>query len=251
MNSKERFSDRVDSYIKYRPSYPVAAIDYLYDVIGIERDSEIADIGAGTGIFAELLLERGSHVIGVEPNTEMREAAETMLAEEPNFRAVAGSAEETGLVDQSVDFITCAQAFHWFDQGATQVEFQRILKPQGKVILVWNSRLTIGTPFLEQYEQLLHDYGTDYAKVNHKNISADQLEPFFQTGTMELAKFGNRQVFDLEGLSGRLNSSSYIPATDDPRYAEMMSELKRIFEHNQQDGVVFFDYETEVFWGEV
>lgn len=251
MNSKERFSDRVDWYVKYRPSYPVAAIDYLYDVIGIERESTIADIGAGTGIFAELLVERGNTVIGVEPNTEMREVAVATLAEEPNFKVSAGSAEETGLPDHSVDYITCAQAFHWFDQQATQTEFKRILRPEGKVILIWNSRLTTGTSFLEQYEQLLHDYGTDYTKVNHKNISAEKLEPFFKKDTMELAKFGNRQVFDWEGLRGRLESSSYVPSSDNPRYNDMIDQLKRIFEHNQHEGVVFFDYETEVFWGEV
>lgn len=251
MNSKERFSDRVDSYVKYRPSYPVAAIDYLYDVIGIERESTIADIGAGTGIFAELLLERGNPVIGVEPNTEMREVAVATLAEEPNFEVSEGSAEATGLPDHSVDYITCAQAFHWFDQQATRLEFKRILKPEGKVILIWNSRLTTGTLFLEQYEQLLHDYGTDYTKVNHKNISAEKLEPFFKKDTMELAKFGNRQVFDWEGLRGRLESSSYVPSSDNPRYNDMIDQLKRIFDHNQHEGVVFFDYETEVFWGEV
>jgi len=251
MNNKERFSDRVNAYVKYRPSYPVAAIDYLYDVIGMKRESRIADIGAGTGIFAELLLERGNPVIGVEPNKEMREAAGSTLAEEPHFEVSAGSAEETGLPDQSVDYITCAQAFHWFDQQATQSEFKRILKPEGKVILIWNSRLTTGTPFLEQYEQLLHDYAIDYAKVNHKNISAEILEPFFKKETMELAKFGNRQVFDWEGLRGRLESSSYVPQSHDPWYHDMIDQLKLIFEQNQHEGVVFFDYETEVFWGEV
>lgn len=251
MNSKERFSDRVDSYVKYRPSYPVAAIDYLYDVIGVERESTIADIGAGTGIFAELLVERGNTVIGVEPNTEMREVAVATLAEEPNFKVSAGSAEETGLPDHSVDYITCAQAFHWFDQQATQTEFKRILRAEGKVILIWNSRLTTGTPFLEQYEQLLRDYGTDYTKVNHKNVSPEKLQPFFKKDTMELAKFGNRQVFDWEGLAGRLHSSSYVPTSDHPKYNDMIEQLKLIFEQNQQEGVVFFDYETEVFWGEV
>lgn len=251
MNNKERFSNRVDSYVKYRPSYPIAAIDYLYDVIGIERESTIADIGAGTGIFAELLVERGNTVIGVEPNTEMREVAVATLAEEPNFKVSAGSAEETGLPDHSVDYITCAQAFHWFGQQATQTEFKRILRPEGKVILIWNSRLTTGTPFLEQYEQLLRDYGTDYTKVNHKNVSAEKLQPFFKKDTMELAKFGNRQVFDWEGLAGRLHSSSYVPTSDHLKYNDMIEQLKLIFEQNQQEGVVFFDYETEVFWGEV
>lgn len=112
MNSRERFTSRVDSYLKYRPSYPKEAIDHLYDVVGLRANSNIADIGSGTGIISKLLLERGSDVIGVEPNQGMREAAEQMLISSPKFQSIAGSAESTGLPDQSVEFIVCAQAFH-------------------------------------------------------------------------------------------------------------------------------------------
>jgi len=251
MNSKERFTIRVDSYVKYRPGYPQEAIDYLYDTAGIQVNSQVADIGAGTGIFSQLLLERGSQVTAVEPNKEMREAAGKKLDGRSGFRAVSGSAEATGLPDQSVDFIVCAQAFHWFDRNAARSEFKRILKPGGKVILVWNSRLTSGTPFREEYEQLLRTFGTDYTKVNHRNVSAEILSSFFQPGSMREARFTNQQVFDLDGLSGRLHSSSYSPAPGDPLYERMMIELRQLFERNRQDGKVYFEYETEVFWGEV
>ena len=150
MNSRERFSNRVDSYLKYRPSYPKEAIDYLYDFVGLRSNSKIADIGSGTGIFSKLLLERGSYVIGVEPNQAMRVADEQMLESNPNFQTISGSAESTGLPDQSVEFIVCAQAFHWFDRLAAQTEFRRILQPGGRVILIWNSRLTNGTSFREE-----------------------------------------------------------------------------------------------------
>ena len=123
MNSKERFTERVDTYVKYRPSYPREAIDYLYQAVGLEQGSTVADIGAGTGIFTKLLLERGSSVIAVEPNDGMRSAAVEMLAQEPRFLAVAGSAEETTLTEQSIDYIVCAQAFHWFDRAAARSEF--------------------------------------------------------------------------------------------------------------------------------
>lgn len=251
MDNKERFSDRVDLYVKYRPSYPVEAIDYLYQTIGLNRNSTIADVGAGTGIFSALLLERGSHVTAVEPNLEMRKAAEEKFAKDNHFRALPGSAEKTGLPDQSVDFIVCAQAFHWFDREAAQLEFKRILKPGGKVVLIWNSRRTQGTPFLEEYEQLIQTFGTDYTKVNHKNITPESLSSFFKKGQMQVAQFSNLQVFDFEGLSGRVRSSSYTPVPGDPRYESMMLALRDLFERNKQDGKVFFEYETEIYWGEV
>lgn len=251
MNSKERFSDRVDSYVMYRPSYPKEAVDYLYDIIGLRSNSKIADIGSGTGIFSKLLLERGSYVTAVEPNQAMRLAAEQMLESNPNFQTISGSAESTGLPDQSVEFIVCAQAFHWFDRLAAQTEFRRILQPGGRVILIWNSRLTNGTSFREEYDHLLHTYGTDYEKINHKNISQTMLLSFFKEGTMQEGRFRMSQEFDFEGLRGRLLSSSYSPVPGHPNYDPMMTELRNLFDRNKQDGIVLFDYETEIFWGEV
>jgi SAM-dependent methyltransferase len=251
VDNTKRFTNRVDTYVKYRPSYPKEAIDYLYEIVGLKPSSQVADIGAGTGIFSKLLLERGSNIIAVEPNQAMREAAESSLGGNPNFRTATGSAEHTGLTDQSVDFIVCAQAFHWFDRAAAQLEFRRILKPGGKAVLVWNSRLTRGTPFLVEYEQLLRTFGTDYVQVNHRNISPEALALFFKEGDLHIGRFQNRQLFDFEGLSGRLLSSSYSPAPGHPNHEPMMAELRRLFDRNEQNGTVSFDYETEVFWGEV
>jgi ubiquinone/menaquinone biosynthesis C-methylase UbiE/catechol 2,3-dioxygenase-like lactoylglutathione lyase family enzyme len=249
--NKERFSNRVDAYVKYRPSYPKEAIDYLYETIGFKPQSVIADIGAGTGKFTQLLLERGSQVTAIEPNQAMREAAEKMFIEEARYSSISGSAEETKLQSHSVDFIVCAQAFHWFDQAAAQVEFRRILKESGKAVLIWNSRLRQGNSFLEEYELLLNKFGTDYAKVNHKNISQEALASFFKDGQLKEARFKISQEFDYDGLSGRLLSSSYIPVIGHPRYAPMMKELSKLFKRNERNGKVFIDYETEVFWGEI
>jgi SAM-dependent methyltransferase len=181
----------------------------------------------------------------------MREAAEERLGKYPNFRTVTGSAEETGLPERSVDFIVCAQAFHWFDRAASQAEFRRILRPGGKVALIWNSRVTHGTPFLEQYEQLLRKYGTDYNEINHKNISTEMLETFFQEGGLHEARFHNRQVLDFDGLKGRLMSSSYCPVPGHPSHEPLMAELKQLFDRSQQGGIVSVDYEIEIYWGEV
>jgi SAM-dependent methyltransferase len=251
VENTQRFTNRVDTYVKYRPSYPKDAIDYLYEVVGLSPSSIVADIGAGTGIFSKLLLERGSVVTAIEPNQAMREAAESTLSGNPNFRMVSESAEHTGLADQSVDYIVSAQAFHWFDRESAQTEFRRILKPGGKVVLVWNARLTQGTPFLVEYEQLLRTYGTDYVQVNHRNISSDALALFFKVEGIHEAQFKYCQLLNFEELSGRLLSSSYSPVSGHPNHEPMMAELRKLFDQNEHEGVVSFNYETEVFWGEV
>ncbi|MEK8130315.1 class I SAM-dependent methyltransferase [Paenibacillus filicis] len=251
MDSKERFSNRVGNYVKYRPSYPSAAIDYLYSTVGMKPESRIADVGAGTGIFSKLLLERGSEVIAVEPNQAMREAADRELGAYGQYGSVAAAAEVTGLPEHSVDFIVCAQSFHWFDRPAAQVEFHRILKPGGKAVLIWNSRLTSGTRFLAGYEDLLRLYTTDYEQMTHKKISPDQLKLFFRNQKMQEARFTNSQQFNLEELTGRALSSSYVPAEGEPNHDEFKQGLEELFEKTQENGLVSFDYETEVFWGDV
>lgn len=250
-NSKSRFSNRVVAYVKYRPSYPREAIDYLFETVGMNSESLVAEIGAGTGIFTKLILERGCYVTAVEPNQAMREAAKGSLADQSRFNSVAGSAEATGLEDQSLDFIVCAQAFHWFDQAAAQLEFRRVLKAGGKAVLVWNARLKQGNSFLDGYELLLNKFGTDYAKVNHSNISKDALIAFFKPGDMQESRFKISQLVDFEGLLGRLLSASYIPQPGHPSYEPMLAELKALYEVCNQNGIVSIDYETEIYWGEV
>jgi len=251
MNGKERFTSRVETYTKYRPSYPPEAIDYLYGPVGLNERSEVLDVGAGTGIFSRLLLERGSRVTAVEPNGAMRKAALEASGDNPRFRAVDGAAEATGLPDRAYDYIVCAQAFHWFDREAAQAEFRRVLKPGGKAILVWNTRLTEGTPFLEGYEKLLQGLDTDYGQVNHRNISREALLDFYKPDGMREARFVNRQVFDYDGVAGRLLSSSYAPQPGHPGHEPMMRGLRELFDRCEENGTVDFDYETEIYWGEV
>ncbi|GBG08700.1 SAM-dependent methyltransferase [Paenibacillus agaridevorans] len=251
LNSKERFTERVDSYVKYRPSYPAAALDFLYSKVGFSKESIIADVGAGTGIFSGLLLDRGSRVVAIEPNEAMRGAAEKRHADNSRYTSVAASAEVTELEDESVDYIVCAQSFHWFDRAAAREEFRRILKPDGQVALIWNSRRTKGTPFLDQFEQLLLDYGTDYEKVAHKYITPATIASFFRDGGPALDVFASEQRLDAEGVKGRLLSSSYCPLPGHPNYEPMMEKLASIFEANQEKGFVTIVYDTELYWGRV
>jgi SAM-dependent methyltransferase len=210
--STNRFSDRVDNYVKYRPGYPPAVLEYLASACDLSPQSVIADVGAGTGIFTKLLLAEGYTVFAVEPNRPMLAAAVGQLGDNGKFTAVEGTAEATTLADNSVDLIVCAQAFHWFNNKNTQAEFRRILKPGCKAALIWNNRITSADGFLIAYDNLLKSESVDYNKVNHQNINDIDFKAFFKDGKYTLTKYPNQQVFDEEGLIGRALSSSYVPA---------------------------------------
>jgi ubiquinone/menaquinone biosynthesis C-methylase UbiE len=245
---EQRFSDRVENYVRYRPTYPQAIIELLQREIGLNSASIIADIGSGTGISAELFLRAGCMVHAVEPNREMREAAERLLSHHPKFHRVNGGAHATTLANHSVDLIVAAQAFHWFNTPATRAEFSRILKPNGRIVLIWNERKLDATPFLSAYEQLLLNFATDYTKIRHENIDAGELGRFF-IGPYVTHTFANEQHFEFAGLKGRLLSSSYSPAEGQPRHDAMIAELQHIFDAHQILGQVAFAYDTRVHVG--
>lgn len=251
MKNTERFSNRVENYVKYRPDYPKEFIDYLYSHVGFSKDSIIADIGSGTGILTRLLLEKGNRVVGVEPNKEMRKTAEILLEEYPKFISVDGTAETTGISNKSIDYIICAQAFHWFDREICKKEFERILKSKGMVVLVWNNRKVEESGFSAKYEELLKAYANDYKDVNHKLITDAEFKAFFKSGQFKKIFFNNEQLFDFEGVKGRLLSSSYAPVSGDENYEILMAELKKVFNEYSIGGKVEFKYETECFIGEV
>ena len=244
----ERFSNRVENYIRFRPSYPQAVIEVLRRNCQLTETDAIADIGSGTGILAEMFLRNGNLVYGVEPNRQMREAGERLLKGYGRFQSINATAEETRLPSMSVDFVTAGQAFHWFDQAQARREFKRILKPEGWVVLVWNERREDSTPFAQEYERLLRSYGTDYEEVGHKRIDKEALRPFFGDD-FHSATFENSQSFDFEGLKGRLLSSSYAPVAGHPQHAPMLFELERIFDEHQVNGQVAFEYDTNIYYG--
>lgn len=249
-NSTERFTSRVETYAKFRPGYPPEVIELLRSECGLTPDATVADVGSGTGILSELLLKNGNEVLGVEPNNAMREAAEHLLRNHPRFRSVGGSAEATTLPDQSVELITAGQAFHWFDGAAARLEFSRILKPQGYVALIWNDRRLDSTPFLRGYEALLRKYGTDYAKVQEFN-PRNQIADFFAPQTFKRKEFPNRQAFDFEGFKGRVMSASYTPESSNPNFEPMLEALLELYNSNQVNGTVAFEYDTKIYYGKL
>jgi SAM-dependent methyltransferase len=245
-----RFSDRVEDYVRYRPTYPAGLIGCLASRAGLGETAIVADIGSGTGIFTGLLLDAGARVHAVEPNDAMRSAAERAFRGRPNFSSMNGTAEATGLPERSVSLVTCAQAFHWFEPEETRREFLRILEPMGLCAIVWNTPIVDQSEFAKGYERLKEQFGTDFGQVRHDGVEkAGRCATFFGAGKWERIDFANHQVLDLQGLRGRLLSSSYAPNRGHPGHTLMMAALDDLFAATQENGLVRMDYTTELFLG--
>jgi ubiquinone/menaquinone biosynthesis C-methylase UbiE len=249
MDPTLRFSTRVENYIKYRPRYPREVIETLQSECGLSSAAEIADIGSGTGVLAELFLQNGNAVFAVEPNKEMREGAERLLGKYPGFRSIAGRAEATTLADRSVDYVVVGTAFHWFDLKKARLEFMRILRPLHWVMLIWNDRDLQATPFLRSYDQLLRHYSIDYAREKHESVYDTALTNFYGAGGYASGTFRYLQELDFEGVKGRMLSSSYTPEQGHPNHEPMIAELRKIFQSNEVNGRVTFEYITRMYYG--
>ena len=203
----QRFSSRVSDYRKYRPGYPDGILRDLVAEGALAPRSVVADVGSGTGLLTRIFLEHGNPVFGVEPNDAMRTAGEEELRGFSRFSSIRGTAEATTLPEESVDLVIAGQAFHWFDRPRAKAEFQRILRRQAGYrwcALIWNERLTDTTPFLRAYEEMLKEFSTDYAKVDHRQMTPEIIAEFFAPHPPRLFTYPNKQVFDFAQLTGRL-----------------------------------------------
>jgi len=239
-----RFSDRVENYVKYRPSYPKEIVPFLENNYQLTQDRRIIDIGSGTGIFSELFLKNGYRVTGIEPNDNMRRAAETKLRKYTGFSSRNHQAEKTGLKSHCADFITVAQAFHWMEPIQTKKEFFRILKPGGHIILAWNLRLK-NTPFLQDYHSLKKKFGIDYKE--NRMVDTDAIRNFFHPLPVTEQGFANIQWLDFEAFKGQLLSASYIPLPGHQSYNTMINELIHLFIAYNENGFIKMEFETKLF----
>jgi len=242
-----RFSGLAGLYGQYRPDYPAQALDYFLARCGLSAGKLVVDVGAGTGISSRLLALRGLCVIAVEPNGDMRQQAESTPlppgASPPQYRA--GRAEDTGLADAGADAVVSAQAFHWFVAEAALMEFHRILKPGGWVVLLWNER-DPRDPFTAAYGAIVRN-SPQGDIMEHARATAGQLlltHPLFQDAALET--FGHEQRLTEEQMLGRALSVSYAPRMPD-QVAAYTSALRAVFARFQREGAVVLQYQTFVY----
>lgn len=246
----EKFTGKAGVYARYRPSYAPAFIDYLYDTVGFSPESTVADIGAGTGILSRQLLAWGSRVVCVEPNADMRREAERALSDHPGFEPVDAAAEDTGLVDHSVDFITVAQAFHWFDRDRFRAECRRVLRPGRKVVLVWNSRVA-DTGFFKDNEQICLTWCTDFNGFGGgSDKDPGAYAGFFKDGC-DYMEFENDRVLTLGQFIGGSLSASYAPREGDAGHRPFIEALTSLFHRFAGGGLLTIPHITRSYTGEV
>ena len=244
-----RFTRTIDFYHRYRPDYPAAVLSFMEQELGFGPSARVADIGSGTGKLTNLFLKNGNPTIAVEPNEAMRQFAEKVYGSRPHFVSKAGNAASTGLASASIDFITVAQAFHWFEPTSTRTEFRRILKPGGWVLLIWNKRVDEDSAFMQHYNEFLEIHSTDYQQINLRKIDLPQIDSFFDGNEVRRQDFEHAQVFDLEGLIGRYRSCSYAYTTEHPAFAVAIDTLTALFHQYAQQGQIAMSYRTEVYYG--
>lgn len=242
-NPLQRFSNRADDYAKYRPSYPAAAIDQILQDLGQPSSLVAADIGAGTGISSRLVADRGVKVLAVEPNTAMQAAAEPHAQVE----FLSGTAENTGLPDQSVDLVFCCQAFHWFEPNVALQEFHRILKPDGRVALMWNDR-DRDDELTEQYTEALRKAIDEryLERLDRKASTAESLQHSSLFKNYSAYVFVNAHPLDRAGLVGIALSASYVPKTG-AKYEQLVLDLQHLYDRWLQRGSVALSYRTNLF----
>jgi len=245
----QRFDDRVEDYVRHRPDYPPALVAHLRAHGWLAPHAVVADIGAGTGISSAMFLDAGCEVHAVEPNAPMRAAAQAQLGARAAFHAVDGRAEATTLADASVDLVAAAQAFHWFDMAAVRGEWRRILRADGVAAVFWNSRRVDGNAFLEGYERLQREFGTDYAQVAERHQDDATMRAWFGSGLRDVTEFPHAQSLDFDALRGRLLSSSHAPRPGHPRHDAMIARLRELFDATARDGRVDLVYRTRLFVG--
>ena len=248
MNYLNRFDGKGEIYAKARPKYAAALLGYLKDTLKIPDGSIFADVGSGTGIFTEQLLNCGYRVFAVEPSADMRKKAEEELSLDKNFVSVDGNAGDMNLPDNSVNFVTAAQAFHWFDSEAFKKECKRVLTPGGMVMLIYNSR-DEKAACTKALADLRHRYNPEFHGFSN-GISHEKSIAFF-SGNCDIFRADNTQTYNRQGYIDRVLSSSYSLKEGDSGYAEYLNEIGEIFDSFSADGLISVPVQTVAYIGSV
>jgi SAM-dependent methyltransferase len=245
----ERFSGRVQAYLAYRPRFPRRIISFLREHGALPDGAVVADIGAGTGMLAEIFLEAGHRVFAVEPNAEMLEACRDLATQQPALEGVQGSAEATTLPDESVDLIAVGRAMHWFDWPRAHREFQRILRPSGWVLVATNGHRDSGAAVSNRLSEILRGWRTDSAEADTRGDFNQRLRGFLDTSTWQRTTLDQAMTVNFATLLGYAESLSAIPRPGERGYAEMLAELRVLFEEYQLDGKLETPLACQLFLG--
>ena len=241
------YSDRADKYARGRPGYPVTVAELLVEVSGIKSNGRIADVGAGTGIFSELLLANGYQVDAIEPDAKMRRLAIERCSGSSNFQAHAGKAENIPLPSKSVNAVTVAQALHWFTSETAAAEFRRITSKQALLFCVWNERRREGTQFLNDLECTLQKELPAYKGTIAPELNpVDLTRPYSADANIHIRKFFSVQSLDWSGFLARMLSSSFAPAAGSAKELAFCEILESLFLLHACDGLVEIEYDTIV-----
>jgi SAM-dependent methyltransferase len=244
----EAFDRAGDEYERGRPTYPAEAVELLARALGIEAGRTVLDLAAGTGKLTRLLVATGARIVAVEPAAGMRQSIERDL---PEIVALEGTAEGIPLADKSVDAVTVAQAFHWFDGDATLAEIHRVLVPGGRLGLVWNGR-DQGDPLQARLSEIMEPHRGNAPAY----LAAGWREAFERTSLftpLEHARFSMVHELDPDGVVARVLSVSFIAALSDVERERVEAEVRELLA--EQAGVragerVALRYQTDVFWCE-
>lgn len=248
MDNTQKFSGLANDYKIGRSAYANTFIESLYSGYGFSEQSVIADIGSGTGKLAKQLLDKGSFVYCIEPNEDMRRIAIEELGKYKSFRPVDGTAEETKLDEKSVDYITVAQAFHWFHVAPFKKECRRILRDNGMVLLIWNMRDMANEVNRVSFE-IFSKYCSDF-KGFGGGIQKDdiRIRQFFED-RYEYVEFDNPIFYDKDTFISRSLSGSYSLRKGDVNYSEYFDSLLKMFETYSKDNVITMANKTVAYVG--
>lgn len=241
------FGAKVRDYQAARPDYPAALFEALAEEL-LPARPRVADIGAGTGLLTAGLLARGWAVHAVEPNDEMRAAADAWLGAHPGYRSSPGRAEALPLADGSIDLLCAAQAFHWFEIEAARAEALRVLKkPGGKVALIWNDRVP-DAPLHRALDALFAEFGGAKRAALLAHEERHEVPRFFggAAAARELS-WPHEHRLDADGLAALVFSRSYMPARDSAAGSAVSAALAPLFARfaaAQGDGRVAVPYRT-------
>jgi ubiquinone/menaquinone biosynthesis C-methylase UbiE len=246
------FSGKASHYVKGRPGYPPEVIALLKSECGLTSGSIVADVASGTGIFTKLLLDNGNPVFAIEPNEDMRIAAEHYLKPYGKLSSMNRTAEATTLDDHSIDFVTVAHAVHWFNIPQARKEFLRILKNNGWLVIINNSPV-VETPFELAYANLIKKYSINRGVKIKQSYSSQEaaLKDLYGGSAYMQKRFPHRHKLDWEGLVTRILSKSDVPNETEPGHASMLKEIKIIFDKYQIEGYVAQGYKTKVRYGHI